>query len=157
MKIISTLFVLILLTSGRVFSQVAINTDGSVPDNSALLDVKSTNKGVLIPRLTFEQRNALSNPAQGLIIFCTDCGVDGSLSVYSNGSWKSFLLCNSPSPAAGNHVYTSGQIVWNWSQVNGATGYKWNVRKPKPEFHLMLIIPGTYGLTIHVPIHHQLP
>ena len=35
-----------------VQAQVAINIDGSPADNSAMLDVKSTEKGVLIPRLT---------------------------------------------------------------------------------------------------------
>lgn len=117
---------ILLANSSLLFSQVGINSDGSMPDNSALLDVKSTNKGVLIPRLTFEQRNALTNPAQGLMVFCIDCGVEGSLSMYSNGSWKSFSLCSSAPPVAGNNVYTTGQIVWNWNPVSGASGYKWN-------------------------------
>src|SRR5512138_2207571 len=115
MRKLSFCVMILLANSSLLFSQVGINIDGSMPDNSALLDVKSTNKGVLIPRLTFEQRNALSNPAQGLMVFCTDCGVEGSLSMYSNGSWKSFSLCSSASPVGGNHVYTSGQIIWNWS------------------------------------------
>jgi hypothetical protein len=125
-KIFSFLIVILLLNSSLLFSQVGINADGSAPDNSSILDVKSTNKGVLIPRLTFDQRNALSNPADGLMIFCKDCGVEGSLSMFSNGTWKSFSLCSSVAPAEGNHVYSSGQIVWNWIPVNGANGYKWN-------------------------------
>ena len=55
-----------------VFSQVSINTDGSLPDNSAMLDVKSTAKGVLLPRMTLAQRNAITSPAAGLTIFQTD-------------------------------------------------------------------------------------
>ena len=42
---------------------VAINIDGSNADNSALLDIKSTAKGILIPRLAAVQRLAISNPA----------------------------------------------------------------------------------------------
>jgi len=118
---------ILLVNSSLLFSQVGINTDGSAPDNSSILDIKSTNKGILIPRMTFEERNALTNPAQGLMVFCLDCGAEGSLSMFSNGSWKSFSLCNSTAPAAGNQVYSSGQIVWNWSPVAGATGYRWNV------------------------------
>ena len=59
-----------------VSSQVAINNDGSLPDTSAMFDVKSTNKGILIPRMTQVQRNAIANPASGLLIFQTDnnCG-----------------------------------------------------------------------------------
>ncbi len=117
---------MLLVNCSLMFSQVGINTDGSTPDNSSILDVKSTSKGILIPRLTFEQRKALLNPAEGLMVFCLDCGVEGSLSVYSNGTWKSFSLCTSVTPAAGNNVYTSGQIVWNWTAVEGATGYRWN-------------------------------
>jgi len=51
---------------------VSINNDGSLPDASAILDVKSSTKGLLIPRLTLVQRNAVATPATGLLIFQTD-------------------------------------------------------------------------------------
>jgi len=54
-----------------VMSQVAINTDGSLPDSTSMLDVKSTSKGVLIPRMTLAQISAIANPANGLLVFCT--------------------------------------------------------------------------------------
>ena len=50
----------------------AINADGSNPDNSAMLDVKSTSKGILIPRMTAAQRSAISSPATGLMVYQTD-------------------------------------------------------------------------------------
>lgn len=50
---------------------VAINTDGSTADNSSLLDIKSTAKGVLVPRMTSAQMNAIINPANGLLIYNT--------------------------------------------------------------------------------------
>jgi len=53
-------------------SQVAINEDNSNPDASAMLDVKSTDKGVLLPRMTQAQRLAISNPANGLMVYQTD-------------------------------------------------------------------------------------
>ncbi len=53
-------------------AQVAINNDGSNPDNSAMLDVKSTAKGLLIPRLTNAQMLAIENPADGLLVYSTD-------------------------------------------------------------------------------------
>jgi hypothetical protein len=53
-------------------AQVAINTDNSVPDNSAMLDVKSSDKGILVPRMSAAKRDAISNPANGLLIFCYD-------------------------------------------------------------------------------------
>jgi trimeric autotransporter adhesin len=65
-------FLLLLALSMSVSAQVGINTDGSVPDNSAMLDVKSTTKGVLIPRMTLAQRIAIASPANGLMIYQTD-------------------------------------------------------------------------------------
>lgn len=53
---------------------VAINNDNSAPDASAMLDVKSTTKGLLAPRMTQAQRNAIANPATGLAIYQTDGG-----------------------------------------------------------------------------------
>ncbi len=47
----------------------AINTDGSTANASALLDVKSTSKGILVPRMSKLQKNAISSPAAGLLIF----------------------------------------------------------------------------------------
>ncbi len=48
---------------------LAINTDGSTADASALLDVKSTLKGMLIPRMNKTERNAIAAPATGLLVF----------------------------------------------------------------------------------------
>jgi hypothetical protein len=77
MKIKQFLIALMLLTSSAVFAQnVGINTDGSTPDNSALLDVKGNTKGILIPRMTQVQRLAIASPATGLLVYQTD-GTDG--------------------------------------------------------------------------------
>ncbi|MCD4746956.1 MAG: hypothetical protein K8R58_11730, partial [Bacteroidales bacterium] len=54
------------------YSQVGINTDGSDPDGSAMLDVKSTTLGLLIPRMTDAEKNAIVLPATGLLVFQTD-------------------------------------------------------------------------------------
>ncbi|MEL6988667.1 MAG: hypothetical protein AAGK97_12660, partial [Bacteroidota bacterium] len=51
---------------------VGINLDGSNPAPSALLDLKSDDKGLLIPRLTSQQRSNISNPATGLLVFDND-------------------------------------------------------------------------------------
>ena len=48
---------------------VGINT---APDNSAVLDVVSTSKGILIPRMSSTQRNAIASPANGLLVFDTN-------------------------------------------------------------------------------------
>ena len=68
--ILSGIISLLTVTAG--FAQMAIDTVGSQPDNSAMLDVKSTTKGLLIPRMTQTQRNAINAPATGLLIYQTD-------------------------------------------------------------------------------------
>jgi hypothetical protein len=44
----------------------------TVPNNSAILEMVSTNKGVLVPRMTQLQRDAIASPATGLLIYQTD-------------------------------------------------------------------------------------
>ena len=48
---------------------VAINKDGSPPHQSSILDVKSTDGGMLAPRMTKAQRDSIPNPAVGLFIY----------------------------------------------------------------------------------------
>jgi hypothetical protein len=48
-----------------------------VADGSAILEVKSTTKEFLAPRMTLAQRDA--SPVPGLQIWCTDCGLTGAM------------------------------------------------------------------------------
>ncbi|MBP7679849.1 MAG: tail fiber domain-containing protein [Saprospiraceae bacterium] len=59
-------------TASLVAQNVGINTDGSTPDNSAMVDIKSTDKGLLIPRMTSDQRIAIPSPATGLQVYDTN-------------------------------------------------------------------------------------
>ena len=75
MKKLTLLFVAISLIatySLTAQSGVSINDDGSAADGSAMLDVKSTDKGLLPPRMTEAQRGGISSPAAGLLIFQTN-------------------------------------------------------------------------------------
>jgi len=126
MKTIKTLFLAVaILASFSINAQVAVTTDGSSADGSAMLDVKSTDKGFLPPRMTIAQMTAISSPVTGLMVFCTDCGT-GSLMVYLNGNWNGFNMTILPTaPTAGTHESTETSITWKWNSVSGATGYKW--------------------------------
>ena len=53
-------------------AQVAVNADGSLPNASAMLDVQSTNKGVLVSRMSSAQRTSIGSPADGLLVYDTD-------------------------------------------------------------------------------------
>lgn len=67
-------FILITIVSFFVCKQnfgqsLAINTDGSAANSSAILDVKSSTKGVLVPRMSKSEKNAITSPATGLLIY----------------------------------------------------------------------------------------
>lgn len=56
-----------------LFSQnIGVNSTGAAPDNSAMLDIASTNKGLLIPRMPAALRLSISSPANSLLVFDTD-------------------------------------------------------------------------------------
>ncbi len=84
MKTFKVLFIAIaVIASCTISAQVSVNTDGSSADGSAMLEVKSTDKGFLLPRMTEAQRDAISSPSTGLTIFNTDINC---LQWY-NGTW----------------------------------------------------------------------
>jgi hypothetical protein len=69
-----------------VYAQnAAINSDGSAAHSSAILDVKATDKGVLVPRMTQAQRNAIATPATGLLIYQTDA--TAGFYYYNGSAW----------------------------------------------------------------------
>jgi hypothetical protein len=89
-KRIITFTVLAFSFSSSLFSQVGIGT--ITPNASAELDVTSTTKGFLPPRMTQAQRNAIAIPvAAGLQVWCTNCGTSGELQVYNGTTWTNMI------------------------------------------------------------------
>jgi len=70
-KILLALLILNFLHTSVANAQVGINNDDSSPDASAMLDIKSTDKGILIPRMTTTERDNISSAAVGLLIYNT--------------------------------------------------------------------------------------
>jgi hypothetical protein len=64
---------------------VAINTNGAAPSQSAMLDVTSVNKGVLIPRMSSAQRKIIQNPQPGLLVFDLD---KATIYFYDGAQWR---------------------------------------------------------------------
>jgi uncharacterized protein (TIGR02145 family) len=128
MKKLSFFIIFFLLISIALFAQVSINTDSTAPDNSSMLDVKSSTRGLLIPRMTTAERNSIATPASSLMIFNTTTRCFEAYDQITS-SWENIhcLGCPLPaSPLAGTHLPSQEQIIWNWNPVSGATGYKWN-------------------------------
>ena len=113
------LFALIII-GGNAIAQVGINTDNSAPHSSSMLDVNSTSKGFLPPRMTTEQMNAILTPAEGLIVYNVTVN---SLFWFNGTIWKQF---NEPYTET-DPVFTahpaSGITVGNIGNWNAAYGW----------------------------------
>ena len=138
------LFILfaIFTTFATTAQSVGINADGSAANASAMLDVSSTTKGFLPPRMTYAQRETITSPAIGLMIYCTDCG-NGEPQYYSGAEWKNMIGGTSlgqvpvisPTTAATNIGTTSATSGGNITHDNGnaitARGVCWST-SPNP-------------------------
>ena len=104
-------------------AQVGIGT--TTPDNSAMLEIKSSNKGILIPRLTSVQRTAISAPAKGLMVFDND---STCFYYYDGSAWKPLKTETSYTAGTGIGI-TGGNVVnaqtttalWNANKLQGKT------------------------------------
>lgn len=104
MKPTLLLFATALLVSIHIYSQtgVSINTTGTEPDGSAMLDVSSTEKGILIPRMSEPQRIAIASPAIGLLVYQND-GTEGFY--YFDGTAWTILTGGSQWATNGSNIY----------------------------------------------------
>ncbi len=111
---------------------VGVNEDGSDPDASAILDVSSTTKGFLVPRMTTSQRTSIATPATGLIVYDTEFGGHW----YYNGTqWQmmEFIVTGADAsdvptnPAVGQFYFdTTGEDLYvylstGWAEVTIGT------------------------------------
>ena len=95
--------ILLVFTTNIVFSQVGIGT--TTPDSSSMLDIESTDKGILIPRMTEAQKISVSSPVSGLLIYQTD--EEAGFYFYDGANWLRLVKNVSPSFSG---VITSGAI-----------------------------------------------
>ncbi len=79
------LFFAVIILFFTITTQAQVGVGTNTPAATAILDLNSTNKGLLPPRMTGNQRDAITNPATGLIIYCTNCGLNGGEPEYYNG------------------------------------------------------------------------
>lgn len=114
----------------NTIAQVAINNDGSPPDGSAMLDVKSTTGGILLPRLTNVQRDAIIYPVAGLFIFNID---ESSIQFYNGSTWKAMgnfsCIPQQPTNITGNNYPDCNQsgLTYSIAEIAWASSYNWTI------------------------------
>jgi uncharacterized protein (TIGR02145 family) len=103
-------------------AQVGIGVSSANMDSSAQLEVASTTMGFLPPRMTYAQRIAISTPAVGLMVYCTDCGTNGGEPQYFNGStWFNMIgdtASTPPTPVPSIPSTTIGSQIWTTENLN---------------------------------------
>ncbi len=101
---ILTIIVIMLSYNASLMAQVGIGT--TAPDSSSMLDIQSTAKGLLIPRMTLTERNNIPSPAQGLMVYQTD-NTPGFY--YYNGStWSAIAVAEDDKwTVQGNNMYNA--------------------------------------------------
>jgi len=111
--------IIALFTSFSVMAQMAVNTSGSVANASAMLDVSSTSKGILVPRMTAAQRGLISSPATGLMVFQTDSPT--GYYYYNGAGWKQVVNLDASIafPPANTLITSDGT---NWVTKTAITG-----------------------------------
>jgi hypothetical protein len=78
------------LTSATVNGKVIVGAS-SAASASAVLEASSTTQGFLPPRMSGAQRDAISSKAAGLVVWCTNCGLNGELQVYNGTAWTNMI------------------------------------------------------------------
>ncbi|OFY73285.1 MAG: hypothetical protein A2275_03230 [Bacteroidetes bacterium RIFOXYA12_FULL_35_11] len=104
----------------------SISSTGANPDNSSMLDIISTTKGLLFPRMTTAQRDGIAAPANSLFIFNTTTQCFEAFST-STSQWHSLncLGCQLPGAfiATAATSVTGTSFSANWNASAGATTY----------------------------------
>ena len=151
--LLTNLFIFHLL--GISFAQVGIGT--ITPNSSAELDVTSTTKGFLPPRMTQTQRDAIASPAEALIVYCTDCSPAGFY-YYDGTAWTA--LCTNDNTTVVQDCNTNGfQGTFAPGMALSGTTFSVTLTNNSSSFNAAtisfaaadLVLSGVTGLTVGTP------
>jgi hypothetical protein len=119
------------LFTSNSYSQTGINTTGANPNSSSMLDVSSTNLGLLIPRMNSAQMNSIipGANAESLLIFNAE---NNCFEAYINNTWYPVSCptpCTASSAPIANAAIVQGctSFIANWSPAAGATSYSLDI------------------------------
>ena len=110
-ELLLTIVLLITMVTFTQAQNVGINSSGATPDASAMLDISSSTKGLLAPRMLAAERSAISLPATGLLVYQTD-GTPGYY--YNSGTSGSPVWIR-----VSSGIYTETDPVFVASPANG--------------------------------------
>ena len=144
------IFIVGLILSSQIFAQTGIGT--TMPNASAKLDVYSTNKGFLPPRVTLTSAtdaSTIANPAEGLLVYnLGSVGLQAGYYYWNGASWATIATATS----AGNGVTATDMVKLYgeaWSNATGkignTNGYSFTV--PVSGRYLFDFSSTTYGST----------
>jgi hypothetical protein len=155
----SLLIFFLCLTTGMLMTEysfgqgVGINLNGDPPHPSAIFDASSSTQGVLISRMTESERNLISSPATGLMIYNT---TTNCINMWIGSTWKqSCFDCDFNSPVAANNgpicegstllltATTIPDATYQWVGPNGFTSSQQNPSIPNAS----LAASGSYSVT----------
>ena len=107
------------------FAQVGIGTNS--PHASAQLEVSSSTKGFLPPRMSYNQRTQITSPVAGLTIWCSNCGSSGEMQVFNGSAWTNMTGgAASPQLLVVGDAYQGGKVAY--ILVSGDPGYDANTQ-----------------------------
>jgi hypothetical protein len=160
------ILVLCFWASLTAFSQTGIGT--ASPDASAKLEISSTSKGLLIPRMTDAQKTAITSPANGLMIYQTD-GVVGFYVNTGTSASPTWTRVNSNWTRTGNdiaytagNISTTGTITGGNSSTSSISGFAANVSSISANYSITAadngkVIQSTASSAITITIPTGLP
>ena len=144
----------LLTLSFSTFAQIGVNT--TVPDPSAALDVESTTLGFLPPRMTETEMSNINTPAEGLIVYCTDCDPKG-LNFFDGSDWKA-IGGSEAAPSVSADCDNNG-FVGSYVSGEGLSGGSFSVNITNNSFSTAeisfgasdLVLSGVSGLSVGTP------
>src|SRR5437867_3280472 len=131
MKALFITLSLVAFSSCLLAQGVAINGTGAPANPAAILDLSSTSGGLLLPRMTTTQMNAISSPVSGLMVYnsTTNC-----MMLYTAGAWQTiYCACVTPPTTPGSITgpssvcYGQSGIAFSIAALVGASYYTWTI------------------------------
>ena len=127
----------------------------AVIDSSALLELESKNKGLLLPRLNTAEMNTIKNPTDGLIIFNTD---SSTIIIRSNGEWRKLQLQTTDNTKSNTYdddlgcvfvhkfCETGDGTFYNpWRSKDSSAGIRQSLKQLTPTKRILYFKPGYYA------------